>query len=242
MRIQTPRRNGLSVIEVRDSMKTIPQREGGFTLVEILIVVATILLIVFVVLPILTRSSHRGHRHGMSCYNNLRQIGLGFRMYSNDHDDLFPFAVPTASGGTREFTNSPQVFLHFQALSNELVMPRILVCPMDSKRQRASDFLHTTNASSFQSNSNLSYFVSFDADESKPERLLSGDRNITGGVFTNGFMRLLKINSPAGWTKELHEEGGNIGLSDGSVSQTTAPQLQKQLRTNTLQTIRLAIP
>ena len=151
-------------------------------------------------------------------------------------------AVSTNKHGTAEWAEGGNAFRHFQAMSNELVSPKILICPRDSKRQRASDFLNTTNASSFQSNSNLSYFVSFDADETKPERLLSGDRNITGGVFTNGFLRLLKTNSPAGWTKELHEGSGNIGLSDGSVSQTTAPQLQQQLRTNTLQTIRLAIP
>jgi competence protein ComGC len=221
-------------------MKTIAQRKSGFTLIEILIVVATILLIVFVMIPKLVRAPTRSSRLG--CTSNLKQIGLSFRMYSNDHDDLFPFAVPTASGGTREFTNSPQVFLHFQAMSNELTIPRVLVCPTDSKRQQALDFLHTTNPSSFQSNSNLSYFAAFDAAESKPERLLSGDRNITGGVFTNGFLRLLKTNSSAGWTKELHNNAGNISLSDGSVSQTTAQQLQQQLRTNTLPTIRLAIP
>ncbi|HEY0552230.1 MAG TPA: type II secretion system protein, partial [Verrucomicrobiae bacterium] len=122
-------------------MKTILQREGGFTVIEILIVVATVLLVVFVMLPMLTRPSRRGHRRGISCYSNLRQIGLAARMYSNDHGDNFPFAVPTASDGTREFTNSPQVFLHFQAMSNELVTPKVLICPMDSKRQRASDFL-----------------------------------------------------------------------------------------------------
>jgi len=195
-----------------------------------------------VMIPMLTRPSHRGSRNRIGCISNLKQIGLSFRMYANDHDDAFPFAVSTADGGTFEFTNSPKVFLHFQALSNELVTPKVLVCSMDSKRQRASDFLNTTNASSFQGNSNLSYFVSFDADENKPERFLSGDRNITGGVFTNGFLRLLKTNSTAGWTKELHEHGGNIGLSDGSVSQMAAQQLQQQLRTNTLPLIRLAIP
>ena len=223
-------------------MKTITQRKGGFTLIEILIVVATVLLIVFVMIPKLTRQTRRGNRHGISCTSNLKQIGIAFRIYSNDHDDAFPFAVPTADGGTREITNSPQVFLHFQAMSNELVTPKVLVCPVDSKRQRASDFLNVSNASSFQSNSNLSYFVNFDANESKPERLLSGDRNITGGIFTNGFLRLLRTNSAAGWEKGLHEFGGNIGLSDGSVSQMTAQQLRQQLRTNALPLIRLAIP
>src|SRR5687768_8127255 len=110
-------------------MKTIAQRRSGFTLIEILLVVATVLLIVFVMIPMLTRPSHRGHRHGISCTSNLKQIGIAFRLFSGDHNDAYPFFVPKASGGTQEFTNSPQVFLHFQAMSNELVTPKILVCP-----------------------------------------------------------------------------------------------------------------
>jgi competence protein ComGC len=213
-------------------MKIMTQRKSGFTLIEILIVVVTIALVVFLLIPMLTRSTRLHKRLG--CTNNLKHVGLAARMWSNDNNDQFPW-VSTNSAGSRAFANAPQVFQHFAAMSNELITPKVLVCPQDLKRMK------TTNFTSF-SNTNVSYFVGLDADEAKPERLLSGDRNITGGIFTNGFLRLLKTNTLAGWTKELHDYGGNIGLSDGSVQQMTAQQLQQQLRTNTLPTIRLAIP
>ena len=182
-------------------MKTIAQRKSGFTLVEILIIIATVAFLAIVLLPMLARS--RSRSSGIGCTSCLKQIGLAFRLYANDHNDRFPFVVPLAAGGTLELTNSPQVFRHFQAMSNELVTPKVLVCSRDRKRKPPTP--NSARVIGFDSiaNKNISYFVALDADEAKPERLLSGDRNITGGIFTNGFLRLLKTNSPAGWTKEL---------------------------------------
>jgi prepilin-type processing-associated H-X9-DG protein len=168
------------------------------------------------------------------CVNNLKHIGLSFRIYSADNNDQFPFAN-TNVGGTSAFANSPQVFRHFAALSNEVNNPKTLVCPQDTQRTRALDF------SAF-SNSNLSYFVGLDADEDKPERLLSGDRNITGGMLSNGFLRLLKTNTPAGWTPEMHKGVGNVALADGSVMQTIPDGLRQHLKKQGLPVIRLAIP
>jgi prepilin-type processing-associated H-X9-DG protein len=72
--------------------------------------------------------------------------------------------------------------------------------------------------------------------------LLSGDRNITGGTLNNGFLRILKTNTLAGWTTEMHNRAGNIGLADGSVQQVTDRGLQQQLEASALPLIRLAIP
>ena len=213
-------------------MKTSTQPKGGFTLIEVLIVVVTIALVVFVMIPMLTRSTDRRLRVG--CINNLKQIGLAARIWSNDNNDEFPW-VSTNGISSRAFANTPRVFQHFVVMSNELNTPKVLVCPQDSTRTRATGFTNLSNA-------NLSYFIGLEANEADPPRLLSGDRTITGGIFTNGFLRLLKTNSPAGWTKELHDYGGNIGLSDGSAFQMTAQELQQQLRKNTLPITRLAIP
>ena len=161
---------------------------------------------------------------------------MAFRLYSNDHEDRFPFAVSDELGGTLKFVNSPEVIRHFQSLSNELVTPKVLVCPNDPGRLRASDFLSPL------ANSNLSYFVGLDGEESKTNRFLSGDRNITGGTLSNGFLRVLPTNTAAGWTTELHTNYGNIGLSDGSVQQVTPTSLRRQLQAHDLPVIRLAIP
>jgi competence protein ComGC len=215
-------------------VKTFRQHQRGLSLLEVMIVVVTVALCGLVLLPMLTRP--KGNHCRISCSSQLKQVGLAFRLFSNDHDDHFPFAVSNAKGGTAEFVNSPQVFLHFQAMSNELVTPKVLVCSTDSGKLRAADFLKPI------ANSNVSYFVGLDADDSKPERLLSGDRNITGGTLSNGFLRVLQPKTKAGWTAAIHSNAGNIGLSDGSVYQATARELQAQLRSNTIPIIRLAIP
>ena len=211
------------------------RRPSGFTLVEILVVTAILfLLLATVLLPGLTRTNKRSPRIG--CTSNLKQVGLSFRLYANDRGDRFPFAVSNQFGGTLEFTNSPQVIRHFESMSNEMVTPKILVCPSDPGRKKATDFYSPL------ANRNLSYFVGLDAHEDKPQLILSGDRNITGGTLNNGFLRLLPTNAAAGWTTELHNNAGNVGLADGSVQQLSPASLRKQLQAQDLPVIRLAVP
>jgi len=60
-----------------------------------------------------------GSSHQTGC-NNLKQIGLGARIYANDHSDSFP----------------PD----FLSMSNELNLPKILVCPGDTQHTQASSW------------------------------------------------------------------------------------------------------
>ena len=215
-------------------MKTCTHRRHGLSVLEVLLVIATITLLAGLILPKMARGRVRTSRIG--CTSQLKQIGLSYRMFSNDHGDQFPYAVSNEFGGTLQFENSPQVFRHYEAMSNELVTPKILICNSDTNRIRASNFLTPL------SNSNISYFIGLGAQEDKPQRILSGDRNVTGGVLSNGFMRVLPSNSVAGWTSAIHSNAGNIGLADGSVQQMRAPGLQRQLQTQDLPVVRLAIP
>jgi type II secretory pathway pseudopilin PulG len=214
-------------------MKTKTNRRNGLSLIELAVVLATVAVVIAFVLPIIFRPRATNGRR-ISCVNNLKQVGLSYRLWLGDHNDEFPF-ISTNNEGSRRFANSPEVFRHFLVMSNEINTPKILVCPSDFKRTRATDF-------SDLSNTNLSYFVGLDADESKPERLLSGDRNITGGTLSNGFLRLLRTNSTAGWTTEIHTNAGDIGLADGSVQQMNPQILRRQLQIQSFNNIRLAIP
>jgi hypothetical protein len=119
-------------------------------------------------------------------------------------------------------------------MSNELNTPRILNCPSDAKRSRTMDF-------STLANTHLSYFIGFEADERDPNRFLSGDRNITGGIPSNSFLRVFTPKSVVGWTTALHNMVGNVGLSDGSVQDVDVQRLQSQVSMQT-KDFRLAIP
>ncbi|HYT61936.1 MAG TPA: hypothetical protein VEL06_17280 [Haliangiales bacterium] len=45
-----------------------------------------------------------------------------------------------------------------------------------------------------------------------------------------------------GWTKEIHQQSGNLLLDDGSVQPVDSAGLQKALRDSGVATNRLAIP
>lgn len=209
-------------------------RSGAFTLVELLITIAVVGVIVMLLLPALL--SVRGKSSHINCVNNLKQIGLAFRIWEGDNNDKFPMQVGVTNGGTREFVLTGRVFPHFLAMSNELNTPKILACPLDSKRIAAWSF--GTNLNDTQ----ISYFVGVDADQTRPAMLLAGDRNLTlsGTPLQHGLVSLA-TNSAVGWTKQIHKGFGNVVLADGSVRQTDAVQLQKQLQDSGVAN-RLAIP
>src|SRR6185436_10384774 len=77
--------------------------------------------------------------------------------------------------------------------TNQLITPKILFCPEDSARIRAVVF-----DQSF-SDKNLSYFLGLDAEETKPQTILSGDRNLsTNNTILSGLVKL-QAGTKVGW-------------------------------------------
>lgn len=63
-------------------------REAAFTLVELLVVIATIAILAALLLPVLSTAKDKARRS--ACLNNLRQITGGIRMYCDDSSDDSP--------------------------------------------------------------------------------------------------------------------------------------------------------
>ena len=75
---------------------------------------ALIPILAGLMLPALAKAKDRAQQ--INCASNMKQIGLAARMWSNDHGEKFP----------------PD----FASMSNELVTPKVLVCPGDRSKTK----------------------------------------------------------------------------------------------------------
>jgi len=61
----------------------------GFTLIELLVVIAIISILASILFPVFARARENARR--ASCMSNVKQIALGFMMYTQDYDGRFPY-------------------------------------------------------------------------------------------------------------------------------------------------------
>ncbi len=125
-------------------------------------------------LPALASAKHRAQV--IQSENNLKEIGLAFRIWEGDNGDQFPFNVSQTNGGVKEvcqtdsngFEENPVAV--FMVMSNELATPRTLVCADDPDKQPAADFSSLTT-------NNISYELKSgpDVNDSNPEQILAID-------------------------------------------------------------------
>ena len=209
-------------------------------MVELLVVVAVVVVLAALLMPLMARSHVNSIR--VRCVNNLKQVGLAFRIWQQDNG-VYPMQYKTNDFDGPSYASDKQMFMYFQVISNELTNPKLVTCPEDFQRSAATNWDADFNSS------HVGYFVGLNADDSGPSSLLAGDRNLaTGTVPKNGVLEITtnqvsNLKNPAvHWTGEIHTNAGNILFADSHVEQLTSAKLRQALRDSGLATNRQVLP
>jgi prepilin-type N-terminal cleavage/methylation domain-containing protein len=104
----------------------------GFTLIELMVVIAIIGILAALLLPVLSRGKTKARR--IQCMNNLHQMGLGMHMYAEESRDLLPDCTtnyPKFFGSVWPWDLNTKVT---DALEARGVPRQLFYCPTDATK------------------------------------------------------------------------------------------------------------
>src|SRR4029450_7973871 len=85
----------------------LPRSRPGFTLIELLIVIAIIAVLAAILFPVFAQVREKARQ--ATCFSNMRQLGLAFRMYTQDYDEQSPRKVSGLGDYPSRYTWKTQV-------------------------------------------------------------------------------------------------------------------------------------
>jgi prepilin-type N-terminal cleavage/methylation domain-containing protein/prepilin-type processing-associated H-X9-DG protein len=100
------------------------RKRGGFTLVELLVVIGIIAVLIAILLPVLGRARDQANR--TACMSNLRQLALGFMLYASDNKDKCPYGSRLDNPGNVDIAGD---WIHWRKAMNNMSFDQSSIVP-----------------------------------------------------------------------------------------------------------------
>ncbi len=179
------------------------RRSYGFTLVELLVVMAIIAIMAGMLMPQIGQSMEKVRR--LACANNLQQIGLALRAYSQDNEGRYPF-----TGAAGDSANKHFALMFPRWINKEGVFICRSAAPRGYRADDVTDSHGSTRAETLKPGEN-SYAYAFGL----------GGPSTDDGPLACDQLADASVSAPK-WAKQgvgsnHGEEGGNVLYMDGHV-------------------------
>ncbi len=155
--------------------KKILNRRGGFTLVELLVVITIIGILTSMLLPAINTA--RESARATQCANNVRNMGIACQMYGNQNKDAIPAGMAGGAGGTNSglvellpYLEAANLYSAMTAGGAAGVPVPIFQCPSGTKGQ--------ANESNFAQNFGTNYAYFSETEDWGTDE--NGDPNLPG--------------------------------------------------------------
>jgi prepilin-type N-terminal cleavage/methylation domain-containing protein/prepilin-type processing-associated H-X9-DG protein len=200
---------------------------GGFTLIEILVVISIVSVMAAMLAPAITLAREKARR--VQCMNNMHQIGLAEHQYANDYGGWFYVKMADWTGSTVVWQPMYGNFPHyFEGLQKYVKVTSVFYCPsVLTKNPRNSGFGSNSNiiqpwGSMFASNVSYGYVAALDVSVGPDYILMFEKPSFIGSVkgwtttdplFMGGNHFFLELDTTAVYKSDrvTSWSGGNFG-------------------------------
>jgi prepilin-type N-terminal cleavage/methylation domain-containing protein/prepilin-type processing-associated H-X9-DG protein len=112
-------------------MRSRLRRTSAFTLIELLVVIAIIAILAAILFPVFAQAREKARQTG--CLSNLKQIGTGLMMYTQDYDEAYPC---NWYGGLWDTTPNGSQYKWMDAVYPYVKNEQVFSCPSDGSARK----------------------------------------------------------------------------------------------------------